>query len=137
MQALEVADPYVAFVRVLSLFDTRTPAAVASGIHQSAFIHPDASLKASAVVLPKLALHHVLRDEVVGAGRDMKEPVHALPSERRLDGRERHQGVMTAIAVESLVKLVAFLAVAALAVVYLLRLQTREGAQSARVMLLK
>ena len=41
---------------------------------------------------------------------------------RRLDGRERHQGVMTAIAVESLVKLVAFCAVAALAAVYLLRL---------------
>jgi Na+/proline symporter/signal transduction histidine kinase len=38
---------------------------------------------------------------------------------RRLDGRERHQGMMTAIAVESLVKLVAFVAVAVLAVHYL------------------
>jgi Na+/proline symporter len=34
---------------------------------------------------------------------------------RRLDGRERHQGMMTAIALESLVKLLAFLCVAALA----------------------
>ena len=41
---------------------------------------------------------------------------------RRLDSRERHQGVMTAIAVESLVKLVAFCAVAALAAAYLLKL---------------
>ncbi|MEH6593515.1 MAG: histidine kinase, partial [Halioglobus sp.] len=38
---------------------------------------------------------------------------------RRLDGRERHQGVMAAIAVESVVKLLAFLAVAVLALLYL------------------
>jgi Na+/proline symporter/signal transduction histidine kinase/CheY-like chemotaxis protein len=38
---------------------------------------------------------------------------------RRLDGRERHQGLMTAIAVESVVKLVAFVAVAILALSYL------------------
>jgi Na+/proline symporter/signal transduction histidine kinase len=38
---------------------------------------------------------------------------------RRLDGRERHQGMMTAVAVESLVKLVAFFAVAVLALSYL------------------
>ena len=38
---------------------------------------------------------------------------------RRLDGRERHQGMMTAIAVESVVKLVAFVAVAILALSYL------------------
>jgi Na+/proline symporter len=38
---------------------------------------------------------------------------------RRLDGRERHQGVMAAIALESLVKLVAFVMVAALALSYL------------------
>jgi Na+/proline symporter/signal transduction histidine kinase/CheY-like chemotaxis protein len=38
---------------------------------------------------------------------------------RRLDGRERHQGVMTAIALESLVKLVAFIAVASMALHYL------------------
>ncbi|MEE4661385.1 MAG: PAS-domain containing protein [Halieaceae bacterium] len=38
---------------------------------------------------------------------------------RRLDGRERHRGLMQAIAVESLVKLLAFLAVAVLAVAYL------------------
>ncbi|TGD74699.1 hybrid sensor histidine kinase/response regulator [Mangrovimicrobium sediminis] len=41
---------------------------------------------------------------------------------RRLDGRERHQGLMTAIALESLVKLVAFIAVAVLAIHYLSRL---------------
>jgi Na+/proline symporter len=40
---------------------------------------------------------------------------------RRLDGRERHQGMMTAIALESLVKLLAFVCVAALAVAYLRR----------------
>ncbi len=38
---------------------------------------------------------------------------------RRLDGRERHQGMITAIAVESVVKLVAFVAVAVLALSYL------------------
>lgn len=41
---------------------------------------------------------------------------------RRLDGRERHPGVMHAIAVESLVKLVAFIAVAVFALMLLLRL---------------
>ena len=38
---------------------------------------------------------------------------------RRLDGRERHQGMMTAVAVESVVKLVAFIAVAVIALSYL------------------
>jgi len=38
---------------------------------------------------------------------------------RRLDGRERHQGLMAAIAVESVIKLVAFIAVAVLALSYL------------------
>lgn len=38
---------------------------------------------------------------------------------RRLDGRERHRGLMTAIAVESLVKLIAFAVVAWLAMSYL------------------
>ncbi len=41
---------------------------------------------------------------------------------RRLDGRERHRGMMAAIAVESVVKLVAFMAVALLAWSYLGRL---------------
>jgi Na+/proline symporter/signal transduction histidine kinase/ActR/RegA family two-component response regulator len=41
---------------------------------------------------------------------------------RRLDGRERHRGVMAAIAVESLVKLIAFVAVAVLALSYLARI---------------
>jgi Na+/proline symporter/signal transduction histidine kinase/ActR/RegA family two-component response regulator len=38
---------------------------------------------------------------------------------RRLDGRERHQGMMTAVAVESVVKLAAFVAVAVLSISYL------------------
>lgn len=41
---------------------------------------------------------------------------------RRLDGRERHRGMMAAVAVESVVKLVAFVAVALLALAYLGRL---------------
>ncbi|MEH6588040.1 MAG: PAS domain-containing hybrid sensor histidine kinase/response regulator [Halioglobus sp.] len=41
---------------------------------------------------------------------------------RRLDGRERHRGMMTAVAVESVVKLAAFMAVAILALSYLGRL---------------
>lgn len=40
---------------------------------------------------------------------------------RRLDGNERHRGVMAAIAVESLVKLLAFVAVAGLACHYLVQ----------------
>lgn len=39
---------------------------------------------------------------------------------RRLDGRERHQGVMSAIAVESVVKLLAFITVAGIALAYLI-----------------
>lgn len=46
---------------------------------------------------------------------------------RRLDSRERHRGVMAAIAAESLVKLLAFFIVAALAVTYLFnRLSPQE-----------
>ena len=41
---------------------------------------------------------------------------------RRLDGRERHRGMMAAVAVESVVKLVAFIAVALVALFYLGRL---------------
>lgn len=40
---------------------------------------------------------------------------------RRLDGRERHQGMMSAIALESVVKLCAFLCVAVFALIYLNR----------------
>jgi Na+/proline symporter/signal transduction histidine kinase/CheY-like chemotaxis protein len=40
---------------------------------------------------------------------------------RRMDGRERHQGLMSAIALESIVKLLAFMLVALLALVYLRR----------------
>lgn len=49
---------------------------------------------------------------------------------RRLDGRERHQGMMAAIAVESVVKLVAFVAVAVLALMYLGRVPVEAGASS-------
>ncbi|MEM0955210.1 MAG: PAS domain-containing hybrid sensor histidine kinase/response regulator [Pseudomonadota bacterium] len=45
---------------------------------------------------------------------------------RRLDGRERHQGLMNAIAVESVVKLFAFVAVAGLALSYLTTLPPSE-----------
>jgi Na+/proline symporter/signal transduction histidine kinase len=38
---------------------------------------------------------------------------------RRLDGRERHLGVMNAVAVESVIKLLAFIAVATTAILYL------------------
>ncbi len=41
---------------------------------------------------------------------------------RRLDGHERHQGMMTAVALESVVKLLAFVFVAILAIAYLYRL---------------
>lgn len=53
---------------------------------------------------------------------------------RRLDGHERHQGMMTAIAVESVVKLLAFAAVAVLALHYLFQapaeLTATEGSQA-------
>ncbi len=51
---------------------------------------------------------------------------------RRLDGRERHRGLMTAIAVESLVKLVAFVAVAVLAIWYLAQLPAEARFENAR-----
>tara|TARA_R110002110_G_scaffold406421_1_gene626478 strand:- start:312312 stop:315854 length:3543 start_codon:yes stop_codon:yes gene_type:complete len=47
---------------------------------------------------------------------------------RRLDGSERHQGVMAAIALESVVKLVAFIAVAVLALSYLAKLPQETAA---------
>lgn len=46
---------------------------------------------------------------------------------RRLDGRERHRGMMAAIAVESVVKLLAFIAVAILALIYLGSVPEQEG----------
>ncbi|KZX58989.1 histidine kinase [Halioglobus sp. HI00S01] len=53
---------------------------------------------------------------------------------RRLDGRERHQGMMAAVAIESIVKLVAFVAVAILALAYLGRLpadiRVTQGSQA-------
>ncbi len=45
---------------------------------------------------------------------------------RRLDSHERHQGIVTAIAVESLVKLLAFFAVAMVAILYLVGLPEAE-----------
>jgi len=50
---------------------------------------------------------------------------------RRLDGRERHPGVMNAIAVESLVKLLAFIAVAVFALVKLGSVTVPGGATPA------
>ena len=46
---------------------------------------------------------------------------------RRLDGRERHRGLMTAVAVESLIKLLAFTAVAVLSIAYLLQTPPDPG----------
>ena len=51
---------------------------------------------------------------------------------RRLDGRERHRGMMAAIAVESVVKLVAFMAVALLAWSYLGRLPAELQPETSR-----
>ena len=48
---------------------------------------------------------------------------------RKLDGRERHQGMMTAVAVESVVKLIAFVVVAITALSYLATLPATELAQ--------
>jgi len=42
--ALAVEDPYVAFLKVLELFDTRTPFDVNEGVHPQAFVHPGAKL---------------------------------------------------------------------------------------------
>ncbi len=50
---------------------------------------------------------------------------------RRLGGHERHQGMMTAVAVESLVKLLAFVFVALLAITYLWRLPSSEALSQA------
>lgn len=46
---------------------------------------------------------------------------------RRMDGRERHQGMMSAVALESLVKFLAFLCVAILALLYLRRPEVAEA----------
>lgn len=40
--ALRVSDPYMAFLKVLVLFNTRHPDIVAKGVHPLAFIHPEA-----------------------------------------------------------------------------------------------
>lgn len=50
---------------------------------------------------------------------------------RRLDGQERHQGMMAAVAVESLVKLLAFLFVAMLALNYLWQLPDNDALSAA------
>lgn len=95
------------------------------------------TLVATAAVLPYIALQFkalaqawtivggtVQEVEVIGGDTALLVAIilavfTILFGTRRLDGRERHQGMMTAVAVESVVKLVAFLAVAILALSYL------------------
>jgi Na+/proline symporter/signal transduction histidine kinase len=95
------------------------------------------TLVATAAVLPYIALQFKALAQAWAAVGGTAEGVAAIGGDtamlvavilavftilfgtRRLDGRERHQGLMTAIAVESVVKLVAFVALAALALVYL------------------
>ena len=45
-------------------------------------VHPDATLKAGARVLTELSLHHVLRNQFVGALHDVQEPVDSLAGQR-------------------------------------------------------
>ncbi|RLQ22816.1 response regulator [Seongchinamella sediminis] len=97
------------------------------------------TLVATAAVLPYIALQFKALSQawaIVGGG-SLEVEVEAIGGDtsllvaiilavftilfgtRRLDGRERHRGLMAAVAVESVVKLVAFIAVAGLALVYL------------------
>ncbi len=97
------------------------------------------TLVATAAVLPYIALQFkaLAQAWVIVGGSVSMEEVEAIGGDtallvaiilavftilfgaRRLDGRERHQGMMAAIAVESVVKLLAFMAVAVLALIYL------------------
>lgn len=95
------------------------------------------TLVATAAVLPYIALQFKALSQawaIVGGGSLEVEAIGGdtsllvaiilgvftiLFGTRRLDGRERHRGMMAAVAVESVVKLVAFVAVAILAMVYL------------------
>ncbi|MDX1733284.1 MAG: PAS-domain containing protein [Halioglobus sp.] len=95
------------------------------------------TLVASAAVLPYIALQFKALAQawvIVGGSTEEVEAIGGdtalftaivlavftiLFGTRRLNGSERHQGVMAAITVESLVKLLAFVAVAALAMAYL------------------
>jgi Na+/proline symporter/signal transduction histidine kinase/CheY-like chemotaxis protein len=95
------------------------------------------TLVATAAVLPYIALQFKALAQawtVVGGSAEEVEAIGGdtallvaiilavftiLFGTRRLDGHERHQGVMAAIALESLVKLIAFIAVAVLALSYL------------------
>ncbi len=92
------------------------------------------ALVATAAVLPYVALQfRALTQAWLIVAGDLLEATQDLPDTglivaillaifsilfgaRRMDGRERHQGMMSAVAVESLVKLLAFLCVALLAV---------------------
>ncbi len=95
------------------------------------------TLVATAAVLPYIALQFKALAQawsIVGGGLEEMEGYGGdtallvaiilavftiLFGTRRLDGRERHRGMMAAVAVESVVKLVAFIAVAVLALGYL------------------
>ncbi len=50
--ALEVDVPYIAFMKVLGLFDTRSPADLAEGVHPAAVIHPTARIDTTASIGP-------------------------------------------------------------------------------------
>ncbi len=98
------------------------------------------TLVATAAVLPYIALQFKALAQawaVVGGSLEEVEAIGGdtallvaiilavftiLFGARRLDGRERHRGMMAAISVESVVKLVAFVAVASLAMGYLVSL---------------
>lgn len=60
--SLVVDDPYVAFLKVLEVFNTRTPQDIASGIHPDAVIDPDTdvgenvSIGAFAVIGPQVTI---------------------------------------------------------------------------------
>lgn len=60
--SLVVDDPYVAFLKVLEVFNTRTPRDIASGIHPDAVIDPDTdvgenvSIGAFAVIGPQVTI---------------------------------------------------------------------------------
>ena len=106
------------------------------------------TLVATAAVLPYIALQFKALAQawiIVGGSVENLEAIGAdaallaalilaiftvLFGTRRLNSRERHQGVMAAIAVESLIKLLAFATVAALAIVYLLDLPASEWPKS-------
>jgi UDP-3-O-[3-hydroxymyristoyl] glucosamine N-acyltransferase len=71
VRLLEVDDAYLAFVRILGLFDSRSRGDVAQGIHPSAVIAPDATLGENVSVGPCAVIGRsvtVGKDTVIGPG---------------------------------------------------------------------